>query len=147
MPSTFQDILLALPPSVRRRFTSLDKYTREITIRQLGDRNLTNKRRREFLRDYLSEIQAAVLIIAVERYLEDGIRAAEGAVEIATSLDVEGFSIGSTDFSEDSPDIAAWRDVHAQLNTIIDESQLAQFAVGRHPWDFVANMLGVLIDG
>lgn len=147
MASASQDILSELPPSVRRRFTSLDKYIREIATRQLENRNLSRKRIRDFLRTHLEDIQTAVLVIVVARYLADGIAAAEGAVEVARSLDVQGFTVGSTNFSEDSDDLAAWRSVHSQLESVIEEYELAQFAVGRHPWDFVAIIIGVLIDG
>ncbi|GEM_PF-1886995 len=146
MASISHGLLMALPHSLRHRFSSLDKYTREITVRQLDARHLSKVQRRQFLHDHLADIQAAVLVIVVCRYLEDGIKAAEGAVNIARSFDVDGFTVGSTDFSEGSRDIAAWKRVHSKLVLLLGEYQIDQFAAGRYPWDYVANMLRVLLD-
>jgi len=141
------EILSSLPLSLRRRFASLDKYTKEIADRQLEDRNLTKKRRREFLRDHLVGIQGAVLAISVCRYLEDGIAAAEGAITIARSLNVDGFTVGNTDFSEKSADLAQWRELHSALEALLKEYAIDHYATGRHAWDHVSNMLKALLDG
>jgi sugar phosphate isomerase/epimerase len=147
MATISHELLAALPATLRRRFASLDKYTKEITLRQLEKRNLSKKAMRDFLRNHLAEVQGAVLAIAVFRYLEDGIAAAEGAITIAKSLGVEGFTVGSTAFSEDSQEVADWRAMHAALELVLKEHGIDQYAIGRHSWDHVSNMLTALIDG
>lgn len=147
MATPYQDILSSLPYSLRRRFTSLGKYTREITIRQLDDRLLTRKRKQELLRKHLADIQATVLVISVGRYLQDGIVAAEGAVKIARSFDVDGFTVGTTEFSEDSTDIADWRQVHESLEALMKDAGIEKYAIGRYPWDYVHDILQEILDG
>ncbi|HNO77605.1 MAG TPA: hypothetical protein PKN33_06045 [Phycisphaerae bacterium] len=146
MATMSRELLAALPATVRRRFTSLGKYTKEITIRQLEERNLSKKATRNFLRKHLTEVQGAVLAIAVFRYLEDGIAAAEGAITIAKSLGVEGFTVGSTAFSENAEEVANWRAMYAELGLLLKEHGINQYAIGRHSWDHVSNMLTALID-
>lgn len=145
MSTISYEILKSLPFSLRRRFASLDKYTRELVERQLENRNLSKKKQAEIIHNHLGDIQGAVMAIAVCRYLEDGIAAADGAIKIAKSLNVDGFSVGSTGFSEDSLELKQWRNLHLKLAALLKEYAIDRYASGRHVWDYVSHMLkGVL---
>jgi hypothetical protein len=130
-----------MPATLRRRFNSLDRYVSEIAYEQLRKRGVDQKDRVKFLGEHLREIQASVLIISVTRFLEDGIAAAENAIEIAESLDLRGFTIGRAEFSRDSKDVAEWKVVHQSLSALVEKFGLAKYASQAHVWGAVDAIL------
>lgn len=87
------------------------------------------------------------MAIVVCDYLGDGIEAAHAAIRISKSLEVDGFVVGSTEFSEDSPHIWHWQVAHRELMLALKDLKIDRFAAGRKPWDYVGNILEELLDG
>jgi hypothetical protein len=136
-----QEILTALPPSMRRRFSSLGKYAGEVTVARLAERGFDRKDCGEFMRANGEAIRYVVLITAISRFLKDGIAAAEKAIEIAEVLGQRGVSIGQTELTRGSEDLRSWRELDESLESIIRGGQLERFTSGAHPRDWISEII------
>lgn len=96
---------------------------------------------------YLKTIRLVVLVLAVSRFLKQGIEAAENAIAAANSLNQQGVLIGSTEFSRDSKDLAAWRELDRTLQGILDEGKLNRFLQGAHVWNWISAMISEIRSG
>jgi hypothetical protein len=119
VPSVSQ-IVRQLPPSFRGTFNSLGQYVQGV-IREIRGNDappLSAKR--------LRFIQLMVFIYLLNRYLEEGTKAAERAVEISNELGFESFSIGRTVFSKDNENTMLGRRLAKELLSSVNEPALIE---------------------
>lgn|GEM_PF-2243303 len=112
------EIIKQLPPSFRGRFESLGQYVKSILgeIRGSDAPPLSINR--------LRFIQLIVFIYVLTRYLEEGTRAAEHAVDVSLEFGFESFSVGKTVFSKDNENTLLGRTLANRLIASIEEPSI-----------------------
>lgn len=115
-----RDIVSRLPYRLRNRFESLGAYVKAV----IDEEQRGTQKNMKLKRDHVQLIQLIVFIHCLDDFLREGTNAARGAVEGLGRLGIDGFSVGSTEFSGNNENVARGEVLADQLRAAVAEMDL-----------------------
>lgn len=122
---------LLMPRYLSNRFLSLNKYVwdnlfPEGKFNELSkDSNKQRKKRKiKYLRETANEASLVVFIFSIKNFFDEGTKAATSAVDTFKELQVSGFKIGNTFFSERNENVLKGSVLAMELLNEIQNSEL-----------------------
>lgn len=114
------DIVNRLPYRLRNRFDSLSAYVKTI----IDEEERTKAARFKLNRDRVQLIQLVVFIYCLDDFLREGTNAARGAVQGLSRIGLDGFSVGSNEFSGDNENVTRGETLANHLKAVVSKMEL-----------------------
>lgn len=123
------DFLIGAPKFITNRFNSIHKYVSETLLPERTKRERLRRKRSKSekieelsrLKSIIDEASTIVFLFLINKFFIDGANAAKQAVDTFKELDVEGFFIGRSYFSERNEKVVQGDKISEQLLASIED--------------------------
>lgn len=120
-PPTYSQLIRRLPYRLQRRFESFGNYV---------DGILSEKEPKggwNFSEEDIDEIKLIALVFALKSFLNQGTIIAKQAIIVFGNLGAEGFTVGNTNFTNQSEDTYRGEKLSKELNKLLSENSQLNF--------------------